>query len=87
MHVPTLLIHVNSAQLGLLFALQSLYIRRIDLDGSNGLTLHSGGYPIAVDYDYRFAMLLKLIQVTPSISCVLCHYLFFFIYTVEILYL
>ena len=44
---------VNSAQLGLLFALQSLYIQRIDLDGSNSVTLHSGGNPVAVDYDYR----------------------------------
>lgn len=51
---------MNSAQLGLLFTLQNLYIRRIDLDGSNSVTLHSGGYPVAVDYDYRFAI-LKLI--------------------------
>jgi hypothetical protein len=47
---------MNSAQLGLLFTLQSSYVRRIDLDGtsSSSVTLFTGGNPIAVDYDYRF---------------------------------
>jgi hypothetical protein len=47
---------LNSAQLGLLFTLQSSYVRRIDLDGtsSSSVTLFTGGNPIAVDYDYRF---------------------------------
>ena len=44
---------MNSAQIGLLLALQSSYVRRLDLDGSNSVTLSSGGNPIAVDYDYR----------------------------------
>ena len=45
-----------SAQVGLLFALQSSYVRRIDLNGtsSSSVTLFTGGNPIAVDYDYRF---------------------------------
>ena len=44
---------MNSAPLGVLFT-QNSYIQRIEVDGSNSVTLHSGGYPVAVDYDYRF---------------------------------
>ena len=43
-----------SVKRGLLLALQSYYVQRIDLNGSNPLTLSSRTYPIAVDYDYRF---------------------------------
>lgn len=40
--------------MGLLFALRYAYVQRIDLDGSDSITLSTGGYPFAVDYDYRF---------------------------------
>ena len=61
------IVNVNSAQLGLLFVLQS-YIRRTDLDGSNSVTLHSGGNPVAVDHDYRFDILIQLLYTTMSIA-------------------
>ena len=52
----TLYATMNSAQVGLLFTLQSSYVRRIDIDGtsSSSVTLFTGGNPTAVDYDYRF---------------------------------
>ena len=52
------IISMFSVKIGLLFVLQSRYVRRIDLDGSNSITLYSGGYPIAMDYDYRFGIQL-----------------------------
>ena len=49
-------------KMGLLFVMQSSYVQRIDFDGSNRVTLFTGGNPIAVDYDYR----LDIQQITPS---------------------
>ena len=44
----------SAAPLGLLFTLSQPYIRRIDVDGTNSVSLYSSGNPFAVDYDYRW---------------------------------
>ena len=44
---------LQPAPLGLLFTLYAPYVRRINLDGTNSQTIYSGGYPFAVDFDYR----------------------------------
>ena len=45
---------MHAAPLGLLFTLYQPYVRRVDVDGANIRTLYSGGYPFAVDFDYRY---------------------------------
>lgn len=50
--------HLCTARVGLLFALYRPYVRRIDLDGTNSWNLYSGGYPSAVDFDYRYKQTL-----------------------------
>jgi len=37
----------------LLFTYANPYIRRVDLDGLRILNLYTGGYPRAIDFDYR----------------------------------
>ena len=61
--------------MGLLLALRSSYIQRFDLDGSSRLTLHSGGYPVAVDYDYRCDNWLAFVVATLSYLkyTLICH--------------
>lgn len=53
-----------SAPLGLLFTLSQPYIRRIDVDGTNSVSLYSSGNPFAVDYDYRCKGRLSLLCIT-----------------------
>ena len=45
--------HVEIAQPQLLFTLYTSYIRGINLDGSHRRNLYTGGYPLAIDFDYR----------------------------------
>ena len=66
LHYNDLIVNVQyltcSAPLGLLFTLYQPYIRRIDVDGTNSLTLYSSGTPFAVDYDYRCVSCLRIIM-------------------------
>ena len=38
----------------LFFTLYTSYIRRVDLDGTRVITVYSGGYPRALDFDFRY---------------------------------
>ena len=72
LHYNDLIVNVQyltcSAPLGLLFTLYQPYIRRIDVDGTNSVTLYSSGTPFAVDYDYRCVSCLCIIMPLYTIS-------------------
>ena len=48
-----------TAPLSILYTVYRPYVRRVNLDGSNIRTLYSGGYPYAVDFDYRQVTTLR----------------------------